>query len=77
LDETGKPAPRIANANLLYDTIIEVIDLQAGRIVTSRRFPAYLRGGFMAGQRIHWREVDDAGNVKVRIQQLALKGYSR
>jgi hypothetical protein len=58
---------------LIYDTIVEVIDPASGQLLVSRRFPEYFRK--FAGERVIYRYTEDeASNPYYVVHRLTLVG---
>lgn len=81
-DQEFRPLPRPDRSSLFapmgedhpsFDTLVEVIDVNAGKVLASRRFESML-GAFLRDQHVPIPSLDSDGEQVFRIMRLTLEG---
>lgn len=74
--EGGGAVYRVENANLVYDTVVEVFDTKTGKLHASARFDEFMSAPLGASPFGLWRVETDAGIVETTVARFAIVGSS-
>lgn len=76
--ERHQVVPRLAERWRFYDTIIEVLDLERGLLISSGRFDEYVSGRLNSGRNLYSIRTEDAkGQQQMHVLSLEIVGWPR